>query len=84
MPLAWILGLIAIFVLVPANGFFVATEFAIVAVRQSHLRQLADDGRAGARAAQAVVGQLDSHIAATRFGITLARWRWDGSAGRRQ
>ena len=65
-------GLIAIFLLVLANGFFVATEFAIVAVRQSRLAQLVAEGRAGARSAQSVVGQLDSYIAATQFGITLA------------
>jgi len=65
-------GLISILVLVLANGFFVATEFAIVAVRRSRLEELVDEGRAGAVAAQTVVGQLDSYIAATQFGITLA------------
>src|SRR5215204_4122773 len=65
-------GLIAVFVLVLANGFFVATEFAIVAVRRSRLDQLVDEGRAGAAAAKAVVGHLDAYIAATQFGITLA------------
>src|SRR5215217_7266723 len=72
MQLASILGLIAIFVLVLANGFFVATEFAIVAVRRSRLEQLVEEGRGGAVAAEAVVGHLDSYIAATQFGITLA------------
>jgi putative hemolysin len=66
------LGLIAVVVLVLANGFFVATEFAIVAVRRSRLQQLAVEGHASARAAQDVVGHLDSYIAACQFGITMA------------
>jgi CBS domain containing-hemolysin-like protein len=65
-------GIIAVFILVLANGFFVATEFAIVAVRRSRLDQLAQEGRGGAVAAKAVVSHLDSYIAATQFGITLA------------
>jgi putative hemolysin len=66
------IGVAAVFVLVLANGFFVATEFAIVAVRKSRLDQLVEEGRAGAAAAKAVVTHLDSYIAATQFGITLA------------
>src|SRR5262245_13093729 len=64
------LGVIAFLVL--ANGFFVATEFAIVAVRRSRLQELVEAGRSGAAAAQAVVSHLDAYIAATQFGITLA------------
>ena len=36
-------GLMAVFLLVLANGFFVATEFAIVAVRKSRLEELERD-----------------------------------------
>src|SRR5215203_2338376 len=72
MELSSSVGLVAVFVLVLANGFFVATEFAIVAVRRSRLEQLVDEGRAGASAAKVVVGHLDAYIAATQFGITLA------------
>src|SRR5829696_4855376 len=72
MDLASTAGLLAVAVLVLANGFFVATEFAIVAVRRSRLEQLVGEGRAGAKAAKAVVGHLDAYIAATQFGITLA------------
>ncbi len=59
-------------VLVLANGFFVATEFAIVAVRRSRLDQLAQEGHPGARNARDVVGQLDAYIAATQLGITMS------------
>jgi putative hemolysin len=65
-------GLVAIVVLVLANGFFVATEFAIVAVRRSRLEQLAAAGHGRARAAQQVVGRLDTYIAACQLGITMA------------
>jgi magnesium and cobalt exporter, CNNM family len=66
------IGLFGIAILVLANGFFVATEFAIVAVRRSRLQELADEGRSGALAAQQVIAHLDAYIAATQFGITLA------------
>src|SRR5829696_3538610 len=72
MELSSTAGLAAVFILVLANGFFVATEFAIVAVRRSRLDQLVEEGRVGAAAAKAVVGHLDAYIAATQFGITLA------------
>lgn len=65
-------GLVAVGLLVLANGFFVATEFAIVAVRRSRLEQLAAEGRASARAAQDVVAHLDTYIAACQLGITMA------------
>jgi CBS domain containing-hemolysin-like protein len=72
MDLGPTLGVLAVFVLVLANGFFVATEFAIVAVRRSRLDQLVQEGRSGAAAARDVVSHLDAYIAATQFGITLA------------
>jgi len=72
MDFAAMLGLVSVFVLVLANGFFVATEFAIVAVRRSRLDQLVEEGRPGAHAARTVVAHLDAYIAATQFGITLA------------
>ena len=59
-------------VLVLANGFFVATEFAIVAVRRSRLEQLDRDGHAGARGAERIVDHLDAYIAACQLGITMA------------
>jgi putative hemolysin len=59
-------------VLVLANGFFVATEFAIVAVRRSRLEQLVREGRANAAAARQVVDHLDAYIAACQLGITMA------------
>src|SRR5215213_7960197 len=72
MDIAPALGLLIMVVLVLTNGFFVATEFAIVAVRRSRLEQLANEGNPSARAARDVVGHLDAYIAACQLGITLA------------
>jgi CBS domain containing-hemolysin-like protein len=66
------LGLVAVVILVLANGFFVATEFAIVAVRRSRLEQLAAAGNRSAETAKQVVGHLDAYIAACQLGITMA------------
>jgi CBS domain containing-hemolysin-like protein len=72
MELSSALGLVAVVILVLANGFFVATEFAIVAVRRSRLEQLAAEGHPSAEAAKQVVGHLDAYIAACQLGITMA------------
>jgi magnesium and cobalt exporter, CNNM family len=65
-------GLLALLVLVLANGFFVATEFALVAVRRSRLEQLAHEGNPRARLAHQMVAHLDAYIAACQLGITMA------------
>lgn len=72
MDVSTTLGLASVILLVVANGFFVATEFAIVAVRRSRLEQLAAEGVANARAGQEVVKHLDTYIAACQLGITMA------------
>jgi CBS domain containing-hemolysin-like protein len=72
MDVTTTLGLVAVVVLVLANGFFVATEFAIVAVRRSRLEQLAAEGSARAGLALQVVAHLDAYIAACQLGITMA------------
>jgi CBS domain containing-hemolysin-like protein len=60
------------FLLVFANGFFVATEFAIVKIRATRLQALVDEGRPGAGAALKMVEKLDGYLSATQLGITLA------------
>jgi len=66
------LGLVAVFALVGANGFFVAAEFALVKVRATRVEQLVLQGNAVARILQRQTAHLDSYIAATQLGITLA------------
>ena len=66
------LQLVTILFLVFLNGFFVASEFAIVKVRSSQLDTLVSQGRKGAALARHVISHLDSHLSATQLGITLA------------
>jgi CBS domain containing-hemolysin-like protein len=66
------IGLAAVAVLVVANGFFVATEFALVAVRRSRIEQLAEEGNRTAVAAKDLIAHLDAYIAACQLGITMA------------
>ena len=65
-------GLLAVPALVALNAFFVAAEFALVAVRKTRLEELVNQGVGGARAARDAVTHLDRTIAATQLGITLA------------
>jgi CBS domain containing-hemolysin-like protein len=61
-----------IFMLVLANSFFVASEFALVSVRRTRIDQLAAEGDGSAVVVQRAIRDLDRFIAATQVGITLA------------
>ena len=67
-----LLRLAIVLVLVLANAFFVAAEFALVAVRRSRIDEMAARGDAGARLVQRTLKDLDRYISATQLGITLA------------
>ncbi|HEY0790715.1 MAG TPA: hemolysin family protein [Chthoniobacterales bacterium] len=66
------LKLLAVVLLVVVNGFFVASEFAIVKVRSSQLDALVARGNKRAGRARHVTDHLDAYLSATQFGITLA------------
>ncbi len=66
------IGLVAVLLLVLLNGFFVATEFALVAVRRSRIEQLVAEGSRPARTVRGALDHLDMYIAATQLGITMA------------
>ncbi len=66
------LGLSAVVLLVLANAFFVAAEFALVGARRTRLDELARGGDGKARLARRAVQSLDRYISATQLGITLA------------
>jgi CBS domain containing-hemolysin-like protein len=70
LPPALGLGLVALLVL--ANGFFVAAEFALVAVRRSRIDHLADEGDKSAKVVQSALKHLDRYISGTQLGITLS------------
>jgi len=67
-----VLGLAAIPALIAVNGFFVATEFALVAVRRTRVEELVNTGVPRAKALLAAVDDLDRSVAAAQLGITLA------------
>jgi putative hemolysin len=64
--------LVAVVLLVLANGFFVAAEFALVAVRRSRVEQLVAEGHPGVTGLQRAVNHLDSYLAATQLGVTMS------------
>lgn len=66
------LFLIAVLVLVLANGFFVAAEFALVRARRGAMQELARDGRKGAALVVELMDDLSEYLSACQFGITLA------------
>ena len=66
------LAVAAAFALVALNGFFVATEFALVKVRPTRLDELARRGSGAARRTRRLVDRLDEYLSATQLGITLA------------
>ncbi|GCE11462.1 hemolysin family protein [Tengunoibacter tsumagoiensis] len=67
-----LLGLGAVVLLVAANGFFVASEFALVKIRSTRIDQLVAEGNQRAKTVQMQIHHLDTYIAATQLGITLA------------
>src|SRR3954447_1478215 len=70
---AWnILFLLSVPALVALNGVFVATEFALVAVRRTRVEQMVKEGVPGAKAVEAALAGLNRAIAATQLGIPLA------------
>ena len=66
------LGLIVALLLVAANAFFVATEFAVARLRLTEVVEMERAGRPGARAARQAVEHIDAYLAACQLGITLA------------
>src|SRR5687767_8174761 len=67
-----VLYICLVFVLVLANGFFVASEFALVGVRRSRIATLAASGNLRARRLLGLIDNLNAYISATQLGITMA------------
>jgi CBS domain containing-hemolysin-like protein len=66
------LKLLAVMALVLLNGFFVATEFALVKVRATQLETLASKNHKRARMALHLTNHLDEYLSACQLGITLS------------
>ena len=67
-----LINIIIVFLLVFMNGFFVATEFAMVKVRKSRIETLVIEGDSNAKHTLRVVSDLNSYLSACQLGITLA------------
>jgi CBS domain containing-hemolysin-like protein len=66
------LKLLVVIVLVVINGFFVATEFALVGVRRSRIATLAASGDRAAKRLLSLLNNLNAYLSASQLGITLA------------
>ena len=58
--------------MVAANAFFVASEFAIVKIRPTRVKELVSGGGRRAWLLSGITGHLDSFLSANQLGITLA------------
>jgi CBS domain containing-hemolysin-like protein len=63
--------IISVILIVLANAFFVAAEFAIVKVRSTQIRPLAEKNNKRAKVAVKLITHLDEYLSATQLGITM-------------
>jgi CBS domain containing-hemolysin-like protein len=66
------LALIAVVLLILVNGFFVAAEFALVAVDRSRVEHLAEQGDRRARTTRGLLRHLSFHLSGAQLGITVS------------
>jgi putative hemolysin len=64
--------LILVALLIGLNGFFAAAEVALLTVRSSRLRQLAEEGQSGAQAALSLLANPARLLSVTQVGVTLS------------
>jgi putative hemolysin len=73
----------ALIAILTMNGFFAAAEVSLVSVRQSRLRELADQGQAGAQTALNLLANPGRLLSVTQVGVTLASlglgWAGEGT-----
>jgi CBS domain containing-hemolysin-like protein len=69
--ISFLLSMLLVIFLVLGNGFFVASEFALVAVRKSRIDSLAREGNKAAIRLIDLLNNLNAYISATQLGITL-------------
>ncbi|HET9406313.1 MAG TPA: hemolysin family protein [Candidatus Sulfotelmatobacter sp.] len=66
-----LLRVLLILLLVAANAFFAAAEFALVSVRDTRIQQLIESGRLGARIVMRLHQNLDEVVNGVQLGITM-------------
>ena len=65
-------SILAIVLLLAANGFYVAAEFALVKARGFRIEALAAEGSAAAKLTVRIQANLEAYLAACQLGITMA------------
>src|ERR1700679_4389931 len=66
-----LLQFVAVALLILANAFFVAAEFALVSIRETRIEQMLASGVPGARAVRRLQRDLDDFLPAVQLGVTL-------------
>jgi putative hemolysin len=76
-------GILLIVLLIAMNGFFAGAEVALLSVRHSRLREMAESGQAGAQAALNLLSNPGRLLSVTQVGVTLASlglgWAGEGT-----
>jgi CBS domain containing-hemolysin-like protein len=67
-----IVNLLLALILLAANAFYVAAEFALVKSRGSRINAMAEQNRFGARLLKKIVGNIEAYLACCQLGITMA------------
>jgi CBS domain containing-hemolysin-like protein len=67
-----LLKFLSVILLVAANGFFVAAEFALVGVRTSRIETMVASGNRAAKRLMGLLKNLNAYLSACQLGITLA------------
>jgi len=67
-----VLRVFVVILLVAANAFFVAAEFALVNIRDTRIQEMVAAHRIGSRAVQKLHHNLADVLAAVQFGVTLS------------
>jgi len=67
-----IVNLLLALLMLAANAFYVAAEFALVKSRGFRIDAMAEENRFGARLLQQMMGNIEAYLACCQLGITMA------------
>ena len=71
MDLSILIKILVIILLLAASAVFVMFEFALVKLRPTRVKEIAEDGNKTAKILLKMVDQLDHYLSATQLGITI-------------
>lgn len=67
-----LLEIVLIFIFIIINGFFAASEIAVVSMRRSRIKQLIEEGNINAKVLNKLREEPDRFLATIQIGVTLA------------